>query len=87
MLLWYSQSKDSNILLATSIRKAEKERSSYMYLGQVVGKGRARTRRLENKNTKRNSKDKMYMVCPEEGQTCYQKFSISTMHAQKRASF
>lgn len=49
-----------------------------MFMGQVV-EGRTRTRRFQNRSTERNSEVKLYTVSPEEGQTCYQNFSIRTV--------
>lgn len=40
------------------------------------GEERAGTRKFENRSTERNSKVKMYTVCPEERQTSYQKVSV-----------
>lgn len=47
-----------------------------MWIWVKWGEERARTRKFENRSTERNSKVKMYTVCPEEGQTSYQKVSV-----------
>lgn len=47
-----------------------------MYIWAEWGEEQARTKKFENKSTERNSKVKMYTVCPEDGQTSYQKVSV-----------
>lgn len=46
-----------------------------MHIWAEWGEEWARTRKFENRSTERNSKVKMY-VCPEDGQTSYQKVSV-----------